>query len=156
MSDQDINIIKTDVQLLKSDVSNIQGLLTRLDTAIDKIAEVSNNVSKILAVHEQTITDIRGDVEERKRLAEKEKDLLHKRISDMKEEYEDKSRTYHKEIMEKLDDISSESKVEINNLASRISVLEKWKWWIMGGSWVIGFIIASLLPIASFLQRFFN
>lgn len=154
MSESDINIIKTDVQLLKNDISNIQGLLTRLDTAIDKIAEVSNNVSKILAVHEQTITDIRGDVEERKRLDEKEKDLLHQRISDMKAEYEEKSREYHREILDKLDDISESARVDISNLEIRVSLLEKWKWWIMGGSGAIGFIIASLLPIANLFRLF--
>ena len=46
-----LNAVKTDVEILKKDVSNIQGLLGKLDTAIDKIADASNGISQILAVH---------------------------------------------------------------------------------------------------------
>ena len=50
-----LSSVKTDVEILKRDVSSIQGLLGRLDTAIDKIADASGCISQILAVHEQNI-----------------------------------------------------------------------------------------------------
>ena len=37
-------------------LQNFETLVTRLDSAIEKIAEVNNNVSRMLAVHEQRIT----------------------------------------------------------------------------------------------------
>ena len=46
----DLNTVRTDVEILKKDVSNIQGLLGRLDIAIDKIADATNGISQILAV----------------------------------------------------------------------------------------------------------
>ena len=43
---------KTDLELLKRDVNQISGIFTKLDTTIDKLGEVSTNLSKIVAVHE--------------------------------------------------------------------------------------------------------
>ena len=63
--------LKTDVELVKRDVITMQNMMTKLDTAIDKIADVSNDISKILAVHDQAIDTLRVSVEERKRLSEK-------------------------------------------------------------------------------------
>ena len=44
------------VAILETRLENFETLVTRLDSAIEKIAEVNNNVSRMLAVHEQRIT----------------------------------------------------------------------------------------------------
>jgi ABC-type Zn uptake system ZnuABC Zn-binding protein ZnuA len=150
MSD-DLHEVKTDVEILKRDVSNIQGLLTRLDTAIDKIADASGGISKILAVHESEIDTLQEDIAERKRLAEKETELLHRRISEMKEESAEHHRMNHVAVMAKLDKMDEEFNRELKDVSKRVYTLEKWKWWIMGGSWAIGFIIATLLEVNKIL-----
>ena len=154
MSDNDITSMRTDVEILKKDVSNIQGLLGRLDTAIDKIADATGGISKILAVHDQAIERVQDDIEERKRLAEKENELLHQRISDMKEESATHHRENHKAVMSKLDDMSNEVKDELKEVKERVTILERWKWWVMGGSWAIGFIIATILQVGGIVQLF--
>lgn len=154
MSEQDMSDVKTDVAILKKDVSNIQGLLGRLDTAIDKIADATGGISQILAVHERNLSRLEEDVQERKRLAEKETELLHQRISDMKDESSRHHKDNHTAVMAKLDKMDNEVSSELKNLSSRVTVLERWKWWIMGGSWVIGFIIAIMLQASGFVQLF--
>ena len=42
--------------ILEERLGNFEALVTRLDSAIEKIAEVNNNVSRMLAVHEERIT----------------------------------------------------------------------------------------------------
>ena len=42
--------------VLEEKLQNFETLVTRLDSAIEKIAEVNNNVSRMLAVHEERIT----------------------------------------------------------------------------------------------------
>lgn len=148
----DLNTVRTDVEILKKDVSNIQGLLTRLDTAIDKIADASNGISKILAVHETQIKETESSLVERKRLAEKEVELLHRRISDMKEESVESDRRNHNEIIDKLDNMGKEVSGELKSMSERVTILERWKWWIMGGSWVIGFVIATLLQVGGMIE----
>jgi len=43
------------VAVLEERLGNFEQLVTRLDSAIEKIAEVNNNVSRMLAVHEERI-----------------------------------------------------------------------------------------------------
>lgn len=141
MSDQEL---RTDVEILKKDVSNIQGLLSRLDTAIDKIADVSTGINQILAVHEQSITHLEDEVQERKRLAEKETELLHQRISDMKEESAKHHKENHASVMNKLDKLDTEMTTELKSISSRVSLLEKWRWYLVGAGAVILLIISNL------------
>jgi fructosamine-3-kinase len=44
------------VAILEERLGNFEQLVTRLDSAIEKIAEVNNNVSRMLAVHEERIS----------------------------------------------------------------------------------------------------
>tara|TARA_B100000035_G_scaffold63818_1_gene51712 strand:+ start:216 stop:620 length:405 start_codon:yes stop_codon:yes gene_type:complete len=44
------------VAVLEAKLENFETLVSRLDSAIEKIAEVNNNVSRMLAVHEERIT----------------------------------------------------------------------------------------------------
>jgi len=44
------------VAVLEARLANFETLVSRLDSAIEKIAEVNNNVSRMLAVHEQRIS----------------------------------------------------------------------------------------------------
>ena len=44
------------VAVLEEKLQNFETLVSRLDSAIEKLAEVNNNVSRMLAVHEERIT----------------------------------------------------------------------------------------------------
>ena len=44
------------VAILEERLQNFEILVSRLDSAIEKLAEVNNNVSRMLAVHEERIT----------------------------------------------------------------------------------------------------
>ena len=44
------------VAVLEERLQNFETLVSRLDSAIEKLAEVNNNVSRMLAVHEERIS----------------------------------------------------------------------------------------------------
>jgi len=44
------------VAVLEERLQNFEAVVTKLDSAIEKIAEVNNNVSRMLAVHEERIS----------------------------------------------------------------------------------------------------
>ena len=140
----DLNTVRTDVEILKKDVSNIQGLLGRLDIAIDKIADATNGISQILAVHASEIKDTELDLVERKRLAEKEVDLLHKRISQKDAENKETAEFHHNTLMTFLKEHDERSEQYITKMNDRITTLEKWKWVMLGGATVVGFLLAEL------------
>ena len=142
MSKENLELI-TDVELLKKDVTNLQNILSKLDTAIDKIADATGGISKMLAVHDKQINMNSDRISERIRLAEKENELIHRRISEKGDE-----------VLERLDKMDIEVTGELKTLTTRVAILEKWKWWVMGGSWAIGFIIATLFQVGNFVRNF--
>ena len=135
---QDIN---TEVALLKKEVSDIKVIFSRLDVAIEKITDVSSCVNRMLAVHEEKIanqeeaqsranTEFTNDIKE-----------LHSRVTSNYKELTDMRTQHHKEQALQMQQIK-------NDLNSRVGILERWRWLIIGGSIVIGFIIQKFLILS--------
>ena len=141
MAEDNINLVRTDVEILKKDVSNIQGLLTRLDTAIDKIADATNGIASILAVHDSKHNDTDKVISEMTRIEEKAIELIHNRISEKEAETRELSKQNMNTLMDFLKEHDDRSEVYITNMTGRIEQLERWKWIIMGGVWGIGVMI---------------
>ena len=122
--------IKTDLELLKKEVQDMKQIHTRLDTAIEKLTDVSSCVNRILAVHEEKIRrvdtsqdDLFSILEDRRREWETDLKDLHSRIS-----------TQSRDLREAIDQVT-------NRLDSRVGVLERWRWLIIGGAILLGFIV---------------
>ena len=76
-----VKTIETEVELLKREVADMKGIHVRLDSAIEKIAEVSSSLHTIMAVHEEKL------IRQEEALGEQEKEFrdsvqeLHSRIT---------------------------------------------------------------------------
>tara|TARA_S200000501_G_C20398925_1_gene558336 strand:+ start:36 stop:446 length:411 start_codon:yes stop_codon:yes gene_type:complete len=129
--------INTEVALLKQEVKDIKFIFNRLDTAIERITEVSTSVNRMLAVHEEKISQ----QEEASNRANKEfsDDIkeLHSRITTNSKEMRDMVTKYQIEQATHVENLR-------NDLNGRVGVLEKWRWLIIGGSIVIGFAIQEM------------
>jgi chromosome segregation ATPase len=145
MSDENI---KTDVEILKRDVSNIQSYLPRLDAAIEKITELSNSMSKMLAIHSQTIETMKEQSNGRHNATEKELDNIDKKIDHLDE---DVKRSF-KSIIDGINNKDKETNTRIDTLSSRLTALEKWKWLVVGASMAIGYAISN----QNFFQSIMN
>jgi hypothetical protein len=152
MAEDALNLVRTDVEILKKDVSNIQGLLGRIDSAIDKIADASNGISRILAVHDNQIKDTEYEVLERKRLAERETELIHKRISEKEAEQRVVIEKHHGDVIAFLEAHDARSRNAYQDLTSRVGDLEQWKWVVIGAASIVGFFIAELGLVGKFLS----
>ncbi len=133
--------IETDIELLKRDVTEMKQIHLRLDTAIEKIADVSSSLHTIMAVHEEKLMRQEEALDGQEKEFRENIQQLHDRISTNS----DKT-TKHINDMEKR--ISDELQKIREELSNRVGVLEKWRWVIIGGSIVVGFIITKL-PIWS-------
>ena len=135
------NDITTEVELLKREVGSMNVIHGRLDTAIEKLTEVSNCINRMLAVHEERLSQ----QEESQHRAEQEftSDIkeLHSRITTNTKEIMSAATEQHKEHTEAIQRLR-------DDLQNRVGVLEKWRWIIIGGSIVLGFLIQKL-PIWS-------
>ena len=135
------NDLTTEVELLKREVGSMNVIHGRLDTAIEKLTEVSNCINRMLAVHEERLSQ----QEESQHRAEQEftSDIkeLHSRITTNTKEIMGAATQQHKEHTEAIQRLR-------DDIARRVGVLEKWRWIIIGGSIVFGFVIQKL-PIWS-------
>ena len=131
----------TQIELLKKEVQDMKGIYQRLDTAIVKIGDVSNSINRMLAVHEEKISQqeevqIRSEQEINNDIKE-----LHSRISTNTRELMNLMSEQHKEQTEAMLKLK-------NELQNRVGVLEKWRWLIIGGSIVVGFIIQKMIVLS--------
>ena len=131
----------TQVELLKKEVQDMKGIYRRIDTAIERITEVSTSVNRMLAVHEEKISQqeeaaLRADVEFKTDIKE-----LHSRIT-----------TNYKELAEQIAKNHKETEAHVQQLRGdlncRVGVLEKWRWVIIGGSIVVGFIAQKMIILS--------
>ena len=126
-----------ELELLKKEVADMKKIHVRLDTAIEKITDFSNCINRLLAVHEEKITQ-QEDAQQRS-VQEFTADIkeLHSRITTNTKEMTALMTQQHKEQKDVIDRLKDE-------ISNRVGVLEKWRWIIIGGSIVLGFIIQKL------------
>ena len=137
--------LETEVELLKSKVSDMEKLHVRLDDAIGKISEVSNCINRMLAVHEEKLANQEEAVFAAEELIEQRRtefsnDIkeLHSRITTNTKEIMSVASKQHKEHSEAI----SKLHTDINK---RVGVLEKWRHVLIGGSIVIGFVLHRMM-----------
>lgn len=141
--------IADNVSYLQQDMAKVGMLVDRLDTTIDKLADISNVVSNLLAVHEtklsaqEIISKQTSELVEKRRAETDEKiQTIHARISSGEKELSEKIDVQYDEIMRELKEMRNESTTQHNKLSGRITTMEKWMWAVVGGSGVIGGLIA--------------
>ena len=123
--------IKVQLAGLKQEIENINSIHNRLDTAIDKLTDVSTSIKSMLAVHEEKLSQ-----------SEKIDEVIFTKIRERADEIERVNRelTDHINMTEKR--LLNEIKSLRNDIGPRINVLEKWKWVILGGSIVVGWVLS--------------
>jgi ERCC4-type nuclease len=140
--------IETEVEVLKSVVS-------KLDTSIEKISQVSQDIGKILAVHEQRletiekISDNRADEikELHSRITTQTREILDK-IDNMEQRLEVKMRENGEQATKQHKEIQVDLQKDINTIDVRVANLEQWKWWLMGAAAVVGVVLGFVIDIA--------
>ena len=138
MMEQQSNVnTQIELELLKKEIADMKQIHVRLDTAIEKITDFSNCINRLLAVHEEKITQ-QEDAQQRT-VQEFTADIkeLHSRITTNTKDMTALMTQQHKEQKDVIDRLKDE-------ISNRVGVLEKWRWIIIGGSIVLGFIIQKL------------
>ena len=127
--------LAVEVEGLKKDIKNGELIHSRLDTAIDKLTDVSTSIKQMLAVHEQKLTQ-----------SEKTEEILFEKVRERGEELD----IVYRDLQRDITQVEKRLLLEIKSLKScfdgRVSVLEKWRWLIIGGALAIGFIVAKNMP----------
>lgn len=124
--------IKVQLEGLKKDVENVHNINNRLDTAIDKLTDVSTSIKSMLAVHEEKL-------QRQEQIDEVIFDKIRERGNEIDNVYRDLQKEIQSVEKRLLVEIKS-LKIDIGN---RVSMLEKYKWLILGGSIVVAWVLSS-------------
>ena len=142
MDDSNVDI-QIQLEGLRKDVENVNNIQTKIDTAIEKMTDVSTSIKSMLAVHEEKLA-------KQEQIDEVIFDKLKERQSSINQVYDD----LHKNISQVERRLLLEIKTLKHDMNSRVGMLEKWKWLIIGGSIVIGFILSrNLMPLIDMMSK---
>ena len=140
--------LETKVKLLEKEIHDRKGVFQRLDIAIEKLTDVSNSINRMLAVHEEKIArqeeaifDAEGLIETRRIELTTKIDDLHSRITTNTKEIMTAATLQHKEHTDDIQKLR-------NDLTIRVGILEKWRWLIIGGSIVVGFLLHKFMIVS--------
>ena len=129
MSDTDV---KVQITGLKKDIENMTNLNLRLDTAIEKLTDVSTCIKQMLAVHEEKISR-----------QEQIDEVIFEKLKARAGEIDN----VHKELSKEIQQVEKKLLLEIRqmklDIGGRVGILEKYKWLVLGGAIVIGWVFST-------------
>jgi len=140
--------LETEVELLKKEMSDMKQIHVRLDSAIEKIADVSSKLHTIMAVHEEKLIRQEEDLESQEKRLNENIAELHSRITSNTKNLTLQIVESERRLVDAMNDHMEKESEHFNELrnsiSKRVGVLEEWRWIIVGGSIVAGFILQKL------------
>jgi chromosome segregation ATPase len=141
--------IKVKLAMLERDFIGLKDVVDKLENSIDKLTSISSCMERMLAVHEN-VNDNQKQVN----------DVLFDKLEQEREE----NKREHHEIAEKLSEMSNSLRADISalkqldsdrmeKLEQKVSVLEQWRFMVIGGAAAIG-ALSSL--IVKYISSLFN
>lgn len=152
----DLNELAKEVSALRADMAQINTLVDRLDVTIEKLTEVSTNVSQLLAVQGSRLDQQERSSNQLSLLIEKRKDEvsesienLHKRINTTEKDFKQELEKLNERILDEIKAIREDNLEQHKALNEKISKLEKWVWYVTGGAAVVGFLLSKVINLGT-------
>lgn len=137
MTDESDNI---KLELLAQNVERHDKHIEKLHESCDAIKDLTLTMHSLLKKHDEDIKTTTSIMESRRIEREKEVKELHTRITHSE-----------KELLDKVDQKVKTAPIN-DSLLERIRKLENWKWMLLGGGVVIGFITTELIQLAQVIK----
>jgi len=140
---KDCEKLKTQVALLEQDAKTSERIHERLEVAIDKLTDITVSLKGMLVQQEtklqkaeETDNDIFVTLETRQVRWDNDLKELHSRITTNTRELREHQIVAETKMLDEMRGIRTQ-------LDSRVAVLEKCRWIIVGGSIIIGLLISN-------------
>ena len=117
----------------------------RMEDAIEKLTEVSSDLNKVIAVHEQRLNQQEKQMGNLETVVEKRREESEIKLKDVY----DTIRSEDRSILEELNNMREEANFQHEKLQDRITLMEQ-KIWMYAGGISVMFILISYGP--SFLK----
>ena len=124
----------------EAEIQVLNAVVQKLDSTLDRVVELTNDISKLLAVQEQRLSSVERQSSDTK---DEVKDLerkIYKRLDEFVDTFHDIRNSMREEL--KSEEKSSSKKLDAIEI--RIRNLENWKWKVVGAVSVISFLAGML------------
>ena len=132
MAENGLTDLKVELAGVKKEIENVNSLNGRIDNAIEKLTDVSTSIKQMLAVHEEKI-----------QRQEQIDEIIFEKLKERAGEIDQ----VHTELSKELSQLEKRLLVEIKTIkldfGARVGMLEKYRWLILGGAIVIGWILST-------------
>ena len=152
MTDNEINSLKTDVALIKRDIGQIEKVFSKVDEAVNEMAEIHMQAAvqeKILENTERRIETLEDAFIKHSDEEKAYRRELSTTLSDMRSEAQEQRERRHKEVLESIQKMNDAVALKLEAQGRRIQALENWKWWVLGASAALVFLLDRYQAILS-------
>lgn len=151
--------VETQLAVIEQELDQSGAVVTRMERAIEKITDVTADISKILAVHDQRLergekatADVFDLLEKRRQEMNDDIKELHSRITTTTRELSVEISEVQKCVVAGIEDLKRELKEDQkyhndkqSNLEKRIADLEKWRYMLVGAGIVGGYLLNKFI-----------
>lgn len=156
MPEEKINDVKLKVGLLEKDIQIATQLVERVSESIEKIQEMSLHLVKMITLHEQrhsqherVESEVKQDIKElHSRLTTQSREI-HERIDQVENHITSRIDALRVELVKNNEKHESPGNSKVNE---KLESLEKWRWMIVGGLVLGGWIIGELDIISKLIK----
>lgn len=131
------------------DLSSVEKRQDRIEIAITRLTDISSDLNKMLAVHEQRLAQQEKNMDSIESVLERRREESDIKLKDVYETM----RNEDSKILNELNDMRKESTEQHNKLTERITTLENKVFLYIGGISVIVFILTYGPQILKFLGK---
>lgn len=153
-ADYEINQHSQDIAVLKNDMQRMGEFFGRLDVAIEKIGDLSNTITKMLAVHDSRLDQQDETNKEIYATIEKSQLQIGQDIKDLYRLLNSTKNDVTAAVASFEGKATAIVTTGTEKLEKRLTALEKWRWVIVGGGAVLAAIAVSpaILNILNLLK----
>ena len=112
--------------------------------ASEPISRADLETETRVSVLETEVDNIKNNVVKMEGKVDSNYATLHHRISEMRDDLRNDIDTKHEKIIDKLDVQAKASSEQHLAIANKINAIEKWRYMMVGGAIVIGYILAHI------------
>jgi len=131
------NSVETEVAIIKRDIEQLNTVIGKLDLTIEKLSDIATSINRMLAVQESR-------VDSQEKSLSQNVEIIHDRITDHREEVSVEIEKSHNQIMAEIKKLCDQQQDHHKQMSERLNKLEQWRWTIVGGAVVIGFLVSKL------------
>jgi tetrahydromethanopterin S-methyltransferase subunit G len=125
---------------LSTTVAVLQSVVYKIDNTVAEIAKSSTEVTRLLAVHDSRL----GNLEFGNKETSSDVRDLYKKMNEDTKEIVEKLEDMEERIELKLKEHSDKSIAQHKSISDRLSILENWKWMVIGSAMALGFLLNHL------------